>query len=153
MADKPLVWICTPLREFEHNGVLTKEAFESLADHYKNPIKELCSHPDLPWRVDLNITGGGNVFQARNRFATDFVMKGGSPDDRLLMVDYDLMPTAQDYSDILCRDIPIIGTVHDAPRERPLGVKQVAGGGADRGRATAGDGAWDRLQVLQAVGV
>lgn len=109
---KPLVWICTPLRHFDHNGPMTPEAFEGLSEHYKEPIRALSNHPNLPWRFEISITGGGGVARARNRFVSEFIERGGSPDDRLFFVDYDLMPTAQDYVDVLARNLAIVGGLY-----------------------------------------
>lgn len=110
--DRPVVWICTPLRSFNCEGKLTQEAFETLGEHYKEPIRQLSLHPDLPWRIELNITGGGGVIRARNRFASDFMAKTSNPNDRLFFVDYDLMPTAQNYVDILLHDLDVVGGMY-----------------------------------------
>lgn len=117
--NRPLVWIATPLRHFEHSGLLTKNAFEELGSWYKEPIRELCALRDLPWRIELFITGGGSVFRARNRFTSEFVAAGGSPDDKLLMVDYDLMPTASDYVRILSHACEIVGGCYTIRSNNP----------------------------------
>lgn len=118
MDRKPLVWIATPLRHFETDGKLTPEAFDTLAEHYKEPIRSLSAWPDMPWNIELNITGGGGIFQARNRFVSDFMEKGGEPDDRLLFWDYDLMPNAQDLVNLLCHDLSIVGGLYTTRAEQ-----------------------------------
>lgn len=139
--NKPTVWICTPLRQFDHSGLLTSEAFETLAEHYKQPIRELALYPDLPWNIELNITGGGSVFRARNRFVSDFIAKGGNPDDRLFFVDYDLMPTAQDYADILRCDLEVMGGLYTVRSEQGHWVLNKLNG------AVPQDNGW--LQVME----
>jgi hypothetical protein len=91
------------MRHFDHKGVLTAAAFETLGDHFKEPQKELGRQPNLPWNFYQSITGGGGVIRARNIFASDFYTQTSNDEDILFFVDYDLMPTAQNYVDVLMR--------------------------------------------------
>ena len=118
MTDKPVVWIATPLRHFEHDGEMTSGVFDKLADHYKKPIRELGLWPECPWDLQLQIVGGGGVARARNRFCSDFMAKPGRADDCIFFVDYDLMPTAQDNIQILSHDIGIIGGLYTTRAEQ-----------------------------------
>jgi hypothetical protein len=107
--DKPLVWIATPLKELEVDGVLTPEIFESLAPHYRDPIRELMSKPDLPWRFELCVTGGGCIAGARNTISAAFL---ASKADLLFFVDYDLMPDWTDFVKILSKGLPVCGGLY-----------------------------------------
>lgn len=102
-ATKPLVWIATTLRHFGPRGLSSEEALRVLPVHYRQPIEELSAQQDLPWDIQLAVTAGGSVFRERCRFATQFMRTSKSPDDILLMVDFDLAPSGQQYVDILCR--------------------------------------------------
>ena len=107
--DKPLVWIATPLRQLQADGVLTKEIFESLAPTYREPIRTLLSNPELPWRFELCVSGGGSIAGARNTIAAAFL---ASKADYLFFVDYDLRPDWTDYVSILLLDLPICGAIY-----------------------------------------
>ena len=101
---KPVVWIATTLSHFDHKGLSNDQAFAHLADHYRKPIEELIrSAGGLPWDIQVVVRAGGSVARERCRFATEFTVRDKSPDDILLMVDYDLMPTGQDYVSLLSR--------------------------------------------------
>lgn len=109
MADKKVVWLATPLRHFEHDGALTPAILDSLDPHYADPIRELGTSTDLPWEFYVTILGGGGVARARNRVASEFME---SKADILFFVDYDLMPTAQHYVNVLSCDLPICGGLY-----------------------------------------
>jgi len=91
--EKPLVWIATPLRELQSKGLITQDDFDSLAEHYREPIRTLCVGNNLPWKFQLYLAGGGGVARARNRIVKDFLASGA---EYLFFVDYDLMPKPQD---------------------------------------------------------
>lgn len=112
MDEKPIVWICTPLRSMDLNGPITEEYFKTLPEHFRGPITEVSNWKDCPFRVQVNLTGGGGVARARNRFASDFMLATSCPDDRLHFVDFDLMPNAQDFVDLWARDLPIVGGLY-----------------------------------------
>ena len=112
MASKPVCWIATPTRHLQLNGSLSQEAFESLKEDYRRPIVELQHFKDCPYQIYLYVTGGGSVFRARNRAASDFMAETKNPDDVLHFVDYDLMPDAQDYLHIWERNLPICGGLY-----------------------------------------
>ena len=101
-ATKPAVWVCTTLRSFKERGLTSEEAFRRLPEHYRKPIEELAAQPDLPWDIQMVVRAGGSIFRERCRYATEFMERAGE-DDILLMVDFDLPPTGQQYVDILCR--------------------------------------------------
>ena len=130
MAEKPLVWICTPQKHFEANGVLTRERFDALAAHYKDPILEFIEQPGLPWEVENVIIGGGTVFHARVVAASLFMERAKHPEDKLLFVDYDLMPTALDYATILGHDLPIVGGMYTTRHENGHWVLNILNGAA-----------------------
>ena len=111
---KPIsVWIATPRRDFDLKGsVAIATLLEKAASHYADPIRELTQWGKSPWNIDLVVLGGGGIFQARNLVATEFYEKTTNDDDRLFFVDYDLMPTAQDYVNILCHDLSIVGGLY-----------------------------------------
>jgi hypothetical protein len=79
------------------------KAFSLMPDHYRKPIEELAAQPGLPWELQMMLTAGGAISRQRCRFATDFMDKAASPDDIMLMVDFDIAPTGQNYVDLLCR--------------------------------------------------
>ena len=112
MPRKPKVWLCTPLRHFEFNGLMTQEAFEQLPKHYREVVVALQQWKEMPWDLWVNITGGGGIFQARNLFVSDFIREGGEPDDKLWFWDSDLMPTAQDAVNLLSHDLSIVGGLY-----------------------------------------
>ena len=95
---KSLVWIATPLRYLANPGKITSEMFEALPPHYRDPIKKITFTDTLPWTFDLALVGGGGVARARNQIVAEFYK---SKADYLFFVDYDLMPTAEDYVRIL----------------------------------------------------
>lgn len=111
---KPVVWINTPHRRFglEGKNLKTEEVLAQFDARFSDPLRELIAWPKLPWSIWLTGTGGGGIYQARNVAATEFYTNTTSDDDRLLMVDYDLMPTAQDYVKLLSHDLSIVGGLY-----------------------------------------
>lgn len=100
---KPLVWIATPLRHLEAEGKIEQAFFETLAPHYKEPIRAVSLAAEagqLPFLVELCLVGGGGVARARNRIVTDFL---ASPAEYLCFADYDLMPHADHYVQLVMR--------------------------------------------------
>ncbi len=100
---RPVVTIATTLRHFPHEGVGGAAAFKLLPDHFRKPIEELAAQPNLPWDLQMMLKVGGSVARERCRMATEFLALSRNDDDILLMVDFDLMPTGQDYADLLGR--------------------------------------------------
>lgn len=98
--EKPLVWIATPLRNLEARGLITQDDFGKLAEHYREPIRALSLTETLPWRFELCLVGGGGVARARNVIVRDFL---ASKAEYLFFVDYDLMPTPNDYVSVMAK--------------------------------------------------
>jgi hypothetical protein len=99
---RPVVWIATTLRHFPHKGLTSEAAFKLLPDHYRQPIEELAA-AQLPWEIQMMVTAGGSAARERCQFATNFMRAAESPDNVLLMVDFDIAPSGQQYVDLLCR--------------------------------------------------
>jgi FkbM family methyltransferase len=99
--ERPLVYICTPVRHIDIKGCTAQEAFESLPAHYRDPINQLLkeSHDGhLAWRFEMMILQGGGVAQCRNYGASKFML---SDAEFLFFVDFDLLASAQDYVNVL----------------------------------------------------
>lgn len=113
MSRKPVVWIVTPRKEFELNGAKgINELLDALDPHYADPIRELATWKDCPWDIRLVITGGGGIYQARNKTVSAFLAETTHDDDRFFCADYDLIRTAQDYVDILRHDLAVVGGLY-----------------------------------------
>ena len=113
MAEKRKIWIVTPQKEFGRKGkVDIKEILDALSPHYANPIREIMEWRENPFDIQLVLSGGGGIYQARNVMATQFMEATNNDNDRLHFVDYDLMPTAQDYIDIWSHDISVVGGLY-----------------------------------------
>lgn len=115
MSEKPQVWIATPTKHIQQNGQLTAKVFASLHDHYRTPIESMQRMADkLPFSLHLFVTGGGSVFRARNRAASEFMAATNNPDDMLFFEDYDLMPSEDgaDHLKIILRNLPICGGLY-----------------------------------------
>lgn len=111
-SPRKQVWISTPFRHLDTVGKSAAEVLQSLAPHYRDPILEVGNWPDRPWEIFFAGTGGGGIFQARNKLVTDFMEQCKDPEDIFLCVDYDLMPSAQDYVNLLCHDLAIVGGLY-----------------------------------------
>lgn len=85
---------------------------DALDPHYADPIRELTFWKDCPWDIRLVITGGGGIFQARNKMVSAFMAETTNDNDRFFCADYDLIRTAQDYVNILCHDLAIVGGLY-----------------------------------------
>ena len=109
---RPIVWICTPLRSFDGSGEMQRAQFEKLAKHYREPIAQLAGDQSLPWQFQLCVVGGGGVARARN-FIVAEARKAAKRPKRIFWVDYDLMPSAQDYVRVLATmdrtGLPVVG--------------------------------------------
>jgi hypothetical protein len=116
MTKAPVVWIATPRREAAKPGtVKIEDLLDGLDDHYADPIRELAElgkSGKSPWNLWTVVVGGGGIYQARNTIVTEFMEATTEDHDRLFFVDYDLMPTAQNYVDILCHDLSIVGGLY-----------------------------------------
>ena len=112
---RPIVWICTPLRSFEGTGEMKRADFMKLAAHYREPIAQLAGDRTLPWQFQLCVVGGGGVARARN-FIVAEARKAVKRPQRIFWVDYDLMPTAQDYVRVLATmdrtGLPVVGGLY-----------------------------------------
>lgn len=115
-STKPLVWIATPLRSLEANGILREEDVSKLPEHYKAPLKILFNSAKaglLPWDFELCLVGGGGVARARNRIVTNFLQ---SRAEFLFFLDLDLMPSPEDFVTILSRmtgnKLPVCGGLY-----------------------------------------
>lgn len=113
---KPLVWIATPMRTLEANGLMSQEDVAKLPEHYREPLKQLFAAgmaDQLPWRFELYLVGGGGVARARNKAVTDFIASGA---EFLFWQDLDILATPQNFVDVLCRmvanKLPIVGGLY-----------------------------------------
>lgn len=113
---RPAVWIATTLRHFGHEeeNLTPEAAFKLLPEHYRRPIEELAARPGIPWELQMMVRAGGSISRERCRFATEFMLRAKSPQDMLLMVDFDLMPTVDDYMGILSRppELEVVGGLY-----------------------------------------
>ena len=100
---RPLVWIATPMKHLEARSRIKQEDFVKLPPHYRDPIHAISvagEQGNVPWRFELCLVGGGGVARARNRTVSDFL---ASTAEFLFFVDFDLMPEAKDYIQVLSR--------------------------------------------------
>jgi FkbM family methyltransferase len=95
---KPVVWIVTPKKDLRQAGPIDKEMFDSLPEHYREPIRCLGEAATLPWAFNVYLIGGGNVCEARNASVKWFME---SQAEYLFFVDEDLMPQPIDYVKVL----------------------------------------------------
>ena len=116
MPEAPVVWIATPRRESPKGRIVSLDVLlGDCAPHYANPIRELNELGKqglCPWNLWTVVLGGGGIYQARNRLVTEFMEITKNDDDCILWVDYDLMPTAQDYLNVLSHDLNIVGGLY-----------------------------------------
>ncbi len=105
---KPLVWICTPLRDHFRK-------IEDLDAEYREPIFALMEDKSLPYRFELMISPGGGIARARNKLAADFLKGQGT---YMFCVDYDLCPTKENYLQILNRNLCLCGGIYSTREEK-----------------------------------
>ena len=115
MSDKPQVWIVTPQKRLalpEGKVEDINKLHDAFDDHFSQPICDLARWKELPWDVWLFASGGSGIYQARNVAATNFVQETKNDNDTILFHDYDLLASAQDYVNILCHDLSIVGGLY-----------------------------------------
>ena len=117
----------------DSNGAITRETWAKVKENYPryaDAIERLQSARDLPWTFLVMLTGGGSVFRARNRFASDFMAETKNPDDRLFFIDVDLLWEPQDVVDVLLHDQPIMGGLYTIRAKRGHWVMNKMNGAA-----------------------
>ena len=136
MSHNPQVWIVTPQKHLPLEGRVDKidHLLDALDDHFSEPIRELARWGKLPWDVWVFASGGAGIYQARNVAATDFVKETKNENDTLLFHDYDLLASAQDFVNILCHDLSIVGGLYTTRADNGHWVMNRLAGARPSGR-------------------